>query len=63
MLSVTNCARQRQAKQEQAKPTAHCDSGAPMRSGARLKNGPANSNALQYLEHTAYQKAYILERT
>ena len=44
------CARQRQAKQEQAKPTAHCDNSAAMRSGAILKNGPANSNALQYLE-------------
>ena len=48
--SVTNCARQRQAKQEQAKPTAHCDSSKPMRSSTNLKNRPAKFNTLQYVE-------------
>ena len=47
---LPNYALQRQPKQEQDKPTAHCDSRAAMCSGASLKNGPAKLNALHYLD-------------
>ena len=45
--SVTNCARKRHAKQEQAKPTAQSNSSAAM---LAWKTGRRNSNALQYLD-------------
>ena len=46
VCNYCNRARQLQAKQEQAKTTAYCDSSAAMRSPVSMKNGPA----FQYLE-------------